>query len=223
MSHELRTPLNTVIGFSSVLLERLAGPLNDQQAKQVSIIHESSRHLLALINDLLDISRIEAGHLKLDVAESDIENLLRGLADSFTMLAAEKGLAFALVISGTLPRVHTDERRVRQILTNLVSNAIKYTDTGRVVVQASVTASWMEVTVQDTGMGIPADDIGKLFRPFTQLQPRDGKLREGTGLGLAIAWRLARALGGELSAASRLGEGSRFTLRLPLTLCRGAA
>ncbi len=216
MSHELRTPLNSIVGFTSVLLERLAGPLNEKQDRQLRVIQDSSRHLLALINDLLDISRIEANQLKVDSTPVDPTEVLERVMDRFRLQATEKGLGFELQMKTGLAPLMTDERRLEQIVSNLVSNAVKYTEAGQVDIDARVSGNSFELAVRDTGLGIREEDLQRLFVPFTQFKPRDGRLREGTGLGLAISWRLARALGGDLVAQSRFGEGSTFTLRIPV-------
>lgn len=215
MSHELRSPLNSIIGFTSILLEGLTGPLNDGQRKQLQIVNDSSRHLLAIINDLLDISRIEAGSLEIVARPFLLQPVIERVLGRFTLQARQKGIEFGQAGAACAETVCADERRVEQIVANLVSNAVKFTDQGSVRLRVHATAEELRVAIEDTGPGIAPADQGRLFQHFSQLKPRDGKLREGTGLGLAISDRLARAMGGRILLESRVGAGSTFTLLLP--------
>ena len=215
MSHELRSPLNSIIGFTSILLEGLTGPLNDAQRKQLQIVNDSSRHLLAIISDLLDISRIEAGSLEIVSRSFRLQPVIDRVIGRFTLQARQKGIEFGQTAGPWADSIHADERRVEQIVANLVSNAVKFTDAGSVQIQVTSTTSEIRVAISDTGTGIAAADQGRLFHHFSQLKPRDGKLREGTGLGLAISDRLARAMGGRITLESEVGAGSTFTLTLP--------
>jgi PAS domain S-box-containing protein len=216
MSHELRSPLNSIIGFTSVLLEGLAGPLNDTQTKQLRIINDSSRHLLAIISDLLDISRIEAGVLQIESSRFALQPVLDRLLERFGVLATARGLALSQVEGPAADDLVADERRVEQIVANLLSNAIKYTEAGRVTLVVTGAGDTLRIAVTDTGPGIEPEDHDRLFRRFSQLKPRKGKLPEGTGLGLAISARLAEAMGGSIQLDSAPGRGSTFTLVLPL-------
>jgi len=226
MSHELRTPLNSILGFAGILLQELPGPLNAEQAKQLGIVRSSARHLLDLINDVLDLSKIEAGQLEVKQEEFAPAESLERVVAAVRPLAEAKGLALALD-AGALPRrLTSDRRRVEQILLNLLNNAIKFTDRGEVRLAAEPLAAWrpaaggaplpaVRFRVADTGIGIRETDLARLFRPFTQLDTGLTRQHDGTGLGLAICRRLATLLGGEVAAASEFGKGSEFTLVLP--------
>jgi PAS domain S-box-containing protein len=214
VSHELRTPLNSIIGFTDVVVQGLAGPLNQEQHHQLSIVQESAHMLLALINEILDISRIEAGKLQLVAQEFDLADLLHRKAEALASAAAAKGLA---LVTRAEHGIHmtSDPRRVAQIVTNLVSNAVKFTDSGTVTLEARAEHGRVLVVVRDTGPGISAQDLTQLFRPFAQVGIDGKKYREGTGLGLVISQYLARALGGEITVQSSPGQGSSFVLALP--------
>lgn len=215
MSHELRTPLNSIIGFTGILLQGLAGDLNDEQRKQLGMVQRSVRHLLDLINDILDISRIEAGQVELHLQPFLVPQLLSNLVESLGPMVSAKGLSMDLFISEDVTALVSDERRVRQIVLNLVNNAVKFTQTGGVVVRARMDAGALEVEVEDTGIGIPPEEIPGLFAPFHQVDAGTGRRNEGTGLGLAISQRLATLLGGRITVRSEPGSGSTFTITLP--------
>jgi PAS domain S-box-containing protein len=216
VSHELRTPLNSIIGFSDLLLQGLAGPVTAEQKKQLGIVRASGQHLLELIGDLLDISRIEAGALTLQQTAIDLCELLRESLEPHRKAAAERGLRFehALLPDGCI--VCADRKRVRQVVANLLSNAVKFTDQGCVAMRVERLSGHVRVTIEDTGIGIDAADLAVLFEPFRRLERRGHHSREGTGLGLAIARRLTEAMGGEIGVASEPGRGSRFWFTLPL-------
>jgi PAS domain S-box-containing protein len=216
MSHELRTPLNSILGFTDVLLHELSGPLSEEQSRQLRIVRDSSQHLRALVEDVLDISRIEAGQIGLEYGEVHLPDLLGRRLESFGQEAARKGIELVFRTEGDVPRVRSDAKRLSQIVGNLLSNAVKFTDVGSVTLQLRTGAEGIEVTVEDTGVGIPAAALGEIFDPFVQVTRPGGKLRDGTGLGLAISRNLARALGGDVFVRSEPGRGSRFTLRLPV-------
>ncbi len=216
VSHELRTPLNSILGFTDVVLDGLSGPLNDVQHRQLSIVRDSSVHLRSLIEDVLDISRIEAGQLGLEIGEFDFADLLRRRVASFEPEAGRKRLALGAEIDPAIGAIRSDARRVGQILNNLLSNAVKFTAEGSVALRATRRGERVRVEVRDTGPGIVAEDLDRLFKPFSQVSRPGGRLHEGTGLGLAISRQLARALGGDVTVVSEPGLGSTFAFELPL-------
>ncbi|MDI6712507.1 MAG: ATP-binding protein [Anaerosomatales bacterium] len=214
MSHELRTPLNSVIGFTQLMLQGLAGPLTEEQRKQLDMVNASGHHLLSLVNDLLDLSRIEAGAVEYEHAPIDVAALAAEVLDSVRAVAGAKGLALEMEVPDPAPPLVSDCKRVRQILLNLLSNAVKYTERGRVRLTVSADGHrTVSFAVSDTGPGIPADDLDRVFDEFVQLGER--AQGNGTGLGLPIARHLASALGGSLTVKSEVGAGSTFTLTLP--------
>ena len=215
MSHELRTPLNSIIGFTGIILQGLVGPLTEEQKKQLGMVMNSSRHLLSLINDVLDISKIEAGQIEVQRAPFDFRESAHRVVQIVTPLAARKGLPVRLTLAPEVGRLVSDRRRVEQILINLVNNAIKFTDHGEVHLEALMQPGRLLVRVSDTGIGIRPEDLGKLFRPFQQLDTGLARQHEGTGLGLAICRRLVKILGGEITVESVWQKGSTFTLTLP--------
>jgi PAS domain S-box-containing protein len=217
MSHELRTPLNAIIGFTGTLLMRLPGPLTEAQEKQLGTIQGSARHLLSLINDLLDVAKIESGKHELRLAPVSCAEVLDEVSTSLRPLADKKGLKFELATAGDLV-VRTDRRALSQIIINLVSNAIKYTDAGQVSVRLvrhqTGTDGPGAIEVTDTGAGIRPEDETKLFQAFSQIDGSSTRRHEGTGLGLHLSQKLAELLGLRITFATRFGEGSTFTLHL---------
>ena len=216
MSHELRTPLHTIIGFSELLAEQIEGPLNDKQKRFISHIHHDSLHLLELINDVLDLSKIEAGRLELHPELFDLNAALDEALASARALAAPK----SITIESRAPdgiSLEADRVRFKEILYNLLSNAVKFTpDSGRIWIEASLDAASVLVSVVDTGIGIPAAEHEAVFNKFYQVGPTTKGVREGTGLGLAITRRLVEQHGGRIWLESEPGKGSQFSFRLPL-------
>jgi signal transduction histidine kinase len=215
MSHELRTPLNSIIGFSGVLEQELAGPLNEEQKKQLAMVSESAEHLLALINDVLDISKIEAGQLKVEAGPVEVRPLLEKAVRTVKPLAEAKNLALDLEIDPKAETVIADSRRAGQVLLNLLSNAIKFTDEGSVRVRCTVEGAMVRISVTDTGIGIQKEYLERLFKPFTQIETGLSRKYEGTGLGLSISRRLVNLMGGEITVESEPGRGSTFSFTLP--------
>jgi len=221
MSHELRTPLNAIIGFTGILLMRLPGPLTAAQEKQLKTVQSSAHHLLALINDLLDVAKIEAGKIELMLEDVECREVVEEIATALRPEADRKGLALDLELPADALVLRTDRRALRQIVLNLAGNAVKFTELGGVRIALGARererARWVEIAVSDTGPGIRPEDQPRLFEPFQQFDAARVRGREGTGLGLHLSQKLAGLLGGEVTLTSRLGEGSEFRLALPET------
>lgn len=215
MSHELRTPLNSIIGFTSIIRARLAGPLTDEQDKQLGMVARSAQHLLGLINDVLDISKIEAGEVELDSRPFDIRKMIGDAVGMVRPMAAKKALTLSVEIADAVGEVVGDERRLQQILINLLTNAVKFTESGGVALRAWLEGDELHLSVQDTGTGIKEDDIEKLFSPFSQIDTGLTRRHDGTGLGLAISCRLARMMGGTITVDTQWGVGSTFEVVIP--------
>ena len=214
MSHEIRTPMHAILGYSQLMLRD--DSISPQTKENLRIVNRSGEHLLALINDVLEMSKIESGRLKLDPAEFDLHSLLRDLAAMFRLRTAGKGISLTAVQDdGMARRVVADEGKLRQILINLLGNAVKFTQRGRITLRATVGMGALVVEVEDTGVGIAAAEIGKLFRPFEQTASGQ-QAQSGTGLGLAISMEYARLMGGGISVISELGKGSTFRLEIPI-------
>jgi signal transduction histidine kinase len=217
LSHEFRTPLNSTLALSQLLLDRVDGPLTEDQERQVGYIHSGAGELLEMVNDLLDLAKIEAGRLTLNVEEFSIADLFSALRGMFRPLAAGKGVELVFAeLPPDLPSLRTDEQKVAQILRNFISNALKFTERGEVRVSARGDAAGAVVfEVGDTGVGIPAGDLERIFEEFEQVAGPHQRHVRGTGLGLPLSVELAALLGGSVSAESVVGEGSVFRLRLP--------
>jgi len=216
MSHELRTPLNAIIGFSEALKERMFGDLNEKQAEYVEDIHASGKHLLALINDILDLSKVEAGRMELDLAEFDVPSTLENAMTLVKERAQRHGIRLALDVAPGVGAFVADERKVKQILLNLLSNAVKFTpEGGRVSVSAVQPNGALEIAVSDTGVGIAPEDREAIFEEFRQVGKDNTRKAEGTGLGLALTRRFVELHGGTLRVESEVGRGSTFVFTLP--------
>ena len=215
ISHELRTPLNSIIGFTGILLQGMSGELTEEQEKQLSIVQKSAKHLLALISDVIDVSKIEAEKVELFLKDFDLSSLLREVMESFTHAAAEKGLKLSLKAPEKL-LVRSDERRIKQVLNNLLSNAVKFTENGGIETRVLDGEDRITITVRDTGIGIKEEDQRNLFKAFSKITYEGIPRQEGTGLGLYLSQKIANLLGGELRAESAFGKGSTFTVSLPL-------
>jgi signal transduction histidine kinase len=216
MSHELRTPLNAVIGFSEVLLAEMFGTLNDKQSEYLQDILSSGRHLLSLINDILDLSKIEAGRMELELGPFDLALALENALTLVRERASRHGIGLHLTVDPDLGAIVGDERKIKQVLVNLLSNAVKFTpEGGKVAVRAARAAGAVEISVSDTGIGIAPGDQGAIFEEFRQVGSDYAHKREGTGLGLALARRFVELHGGQLRVESELGKGSTFTFSVP--------
>jgi signal transduction histidine kinase len=216
MSHELRTPLNAIIGFSEVLSEGMFGEINDKQAEYLRDILESGRHLLSLINDILDLSKVEAGRMELEPADFDLPAAIGNTLILVRERASRHGIVLASAIDERVGTIHGDERKVKQVLLNLLSNALKFTpEGGRIDVSAARRDEVVEVSVSDTGIGIAPEDQDAVFQEFRQVGASEKKA-EGTGLGLALARKFIELHGGDIRVMSQLGTGSTFTFTLPL-------
>lgn len=220
MSHELRTPLNAILGFTGTILMKLPGPLTPDQEKQLRTIQNSARHLLSLINDLLDLAKIESGKVELHIETVACASVLEEVATTLRPLAEAKSLRFLVTIPEAKITMQTDRRALNQILLNLTNNAIKFTDTGTIQIGFSqrqnngATGKLTEISVTDTGVGMKAEEQTRLFQAFEQLDTNSTRRYEGTGLGLYLSQKLAGLLGGRIDFESVYGQGSRFTLSI---------
>ena len=222
-SHELRTPLNAIIGLSDMLLEDADRPDPRELKESLPRIGAAAKHLLGLINEILDLSKIEAGRMTVELTRVAPANLAEESLATVTPMAREKGLRIAAAYPADLPDILSDAQRVRQILINLLGNAVKFTDRGEVRLEVSAAADGVRFAVIDTGPGIASEDFGRLFQEFTQLDARPTRKFGGSGLGLALSRRMARLIGGDVTLASQVGRGSTFVLLLPLEAPPGSA
>jgi signal transduction histidine kinase len=216
MSHELRTPLNAISGYAQLMQLGISGPLTPEQSEQLARIQRSQQHLLGIINDILNFSRIEAGELPYDIGEVAVRDAIDVVVTMIGPQAAKKSIALAI---GKCPAdlvVLADRAKVEQIVLNLLSNAVKFTEPGgKIEINCTKDLSVARISVRDDGLGVPADQLEAIFAPFSQVGRSLSTPKEGTGLGLSISRDLARGMGGELEIESRVGEGSTFTLQLP--------
>jgi signal transduction histidine kinase len=217
MSHELRTPLNAIIGFSEVLREQMFGELNEQQLGYVDDVLESGRHLLSLINDILDLSKVEAGRMELELADVSLPDALRAGLTMHGARATKGGIALDLSVEPSEILIQADERKLRQVVFNLLSNAVKFTPSGgRVDVSAYLNNGLVEVAVADTGSGIAPEEQDLIFEEFQQARGDIGRRQEGTGLGLPLSRKFIELHGGRLWVESTPGAGSTFRFTMPV-------
>jgi signal transduction histidine kinase len=218
MSHELRTPLNAILGYTELMTDGAYGEPSEKMMGVLKRLEANGKHLLGLINDVLDLSKIEAGQLVLELSDYCIRDIAQTVRSTLEPLAADKKLAFKLDLSPGLPPGHGDGRRLTQVLINLVGNAIKFTDAGEVAIKADANNGSFYVSVRDTGPGISAADQAKLFQEFQQADNAITRKKGGTGLGLAISKRIIEMHGGRIWVESQPGQGSTFTFTLPVVV-----
>ena len=220
MSHELRTPLNAILGYTELILDNIYGETSEKMREVLERLQANGKHLLGLINDVLDLSKIEAGQLTLDLADYSLKDVVHTVFTAVESLATGKKLALTTDIAPGLPLGHGDERRLAQVLLNLVGNAIKFTDKGEVAIKTTVADGSFTVAVCDTGPGIAPSDQGKIFGEFQQADNAATKRKGGTGLGLSIAKRIIEMHGGRIWVESDVGKGSTFAFTIPVAVER---
>ena len=219
MSHELRTPLNAILGFSEVLAERMFGEVNEKQAEYLQDILSSGRHLLSLINDILDLSKVEAGRLELELGRFHLPTALDNALTLVRERATRHGITLTQTVDERVGDIVADERKVKQILLNLLSNAVKFTpEGGRVGLTATAADGVITIAVSDTGIGIAPEDQAAIFEEFRQVGRDDARKQEGTGLGLTLAKKFVELHGGRIWVQSQVGQGSTFSFTLPVRL-----
>ena len=223
MSHELRTPLNAILGYTELIADGIYGQPSEKMLAVLKRLESNGKHLLGLINDVLDLSKIEAGQLVLDLSDYSLEDIAQTVRSTLEPLAADKKLAFKVEVAPKMPAGHGDGRRLTQVLINLVGNAIKFTDTGEVVIKATATDGSFYLSVRDTGPGISAADQAKLFQEFQQADNAITRKKGGTGLGLAISKRIVEMHGGKIWVESQVGQGSTFSFTFPVRVAQQVA
>lgn len=217
MSHELRTPLNSIIGFTDVLLRGIPGQLNELQKEYLTDVFDSGKHLLSLIDDILDISKVEAGRLELELSSFEFKELIEDTVVFFKEKSIKHNIKIKKLIDDSIGEIEADERKIKQVLLNLLSNAFKFTpDGGSITIEAKKTDFEIMISVEDTGIGIAKEDTERLFQPFQQLEHHLTKKVKGTGLGLYLSKKLVELHGGRIWVESELGRGSKFTFTIPL-------
>jgi signal transduction histidine kinase len=224
MSHEFRTPLASITSVADILISGMDGQLNGEQQKQVKFVQGSVRELTEMVDDLLDLAKVEAGRISISPEWFEMVDLFSALRGMFRPIVSNSAVTLILEEPDSLPRLFTDDKKLSQILRNFISNALKFTPEGEIRVTAKLCAGdWVEFAVTDTGIGISAEHLPLLFSDFVQLDSRIQKRLRGTGLGLSLAKKFSELLGGEVSVESELGKGSRFSVRIPLRYSGGAA
>jgi signal transduction histidine kinase len=218
MSHELRTPLNAILGYTELVLDGIYGEAPEKMHAVLERVQSNGRHLLGLINDVLDLSKIEAGQLTLSLADYSLADVVQSVHSAVEALAAEKGLGFRIEVPPDLPVGRGDERRIAQVLLNLAGNAIKFTDAGEVAIEACAVDGAFRIAVSDTGPGISAADQVRIFEEFQQADSSSTREKGGSGLGLSISRRIVEMHGGGIAVASEPGHGATFTVTLPITV-----
>jgi signal transduction histidine kinase len=214
ISHELRTPLTSIIGFTQTILKGRVGDINKEQEKQLKIILNSANHLHELITDVIDMTKIESNKFNVKKERFDLISELKSIVETFNLTIKDKGLGLIMDTPENF-QIFSDKKRINQILLNLIGNAVKFTEKGKITIKVRFTKSWLSISVKDTGQGIKAEDLKKLFTPFSRIiEP--GKVKEGVGLGLHLSKKLANLLGGDISIKSKYGKGSTFKLILKL-------
>ncbi len=217
MSHELRTPLNVIIGFSELMIDEVPGEINEEQRQCLNDVLSSSKHLLSLINEVLDLSKIESGKVELRLSNIVLTKVIESLKSTLMPILASRKQSLDIEIEEGLPPVYADKAKLRQVLLNLLTNAIKYTsDGGKLKIEAIRDGDWCQVSVIDNGTGIKKEDQERIFEPFTQIDVLPEEKREGAGLGLAISKQLVEMSGGKIWVESEYGKGSQFTFTVPL-------
>jgi signal transduction histidine kinase len=216
MSHELRTPLSAIMGYQELLADGITGPINEQQSQQLGRIKASARHLLSLIDEILTFTRIDAGREEVNIERVSLTNLLEPAAELVESLARTRGLHIEVMLPPQEVIVETDSVKVRQMIVNLLSNAVKFTDRGRIILTGDQRGDQLVISVEDTGIGISPDHIERIFEPFWQVEQKATRRAGGTGLGLTVTRRLALLLGGDVTVKSTPGEGTTFTICLPI-------
>jgi len=216
MSHELRTPLNSIIGFTGMILNGMTGEINEEQRKQLSMVYSSGKHLLSLINDVLDLSRIESGKMEVSMEKFKIHDVVSEVYKSLSPMISQKDLRLITEIPDEIPEISSDRKKVFQVLLNLVNNAVKFTQAGEVRIECRSDNDILEMSVSDTGIGIKKENMDMLFEAFRQIDGTARRRYEGAGLGLHLCRNLVTILGGKIWAKSEYGKGSRFTFTLPL-------
>ena len=216
MSHELRTPMTAIKGFTRLVLRRSADKLPDQEQENLRKVDQASDHLLAMINDLLDLSKIEAGRMDVNAERFDVGELITSACDTVSPLIQE-GVELRRDVTDDIGEANTDKARLQQMVINLLSNAIKFTDSGSVTVSAAQADGALVVSVSDTGKGIPAEELPTIFDEYRQAEGSESSVQKGTGLGLSITKKFAELLGGTIGVESEVGKGSVFTMRVPMT------